>query len=453
MNASLEEILSYTITGRGKSNSFFPMIINALRRIEVPGMGTFGVSIDKYGGLVLRYDPEVIKKLTFQQVTLVMIHEVYHLALNHIPRFLRLLDSIPTEAERKKTFRVANIAMDYAVNSLMVRTGECKEEDFKTMGTLDPRTNKHDFAGVFPTDVKLPVGQTFEWYLLELLENLEKYTEIISRDLGLEGTGTNDIDAILNEYMARQSPTSGHDDMDLESMTQEQVLATANRVEREAKKQVARAVDNMKKSRGNMPGGISELIEALLRPDGIPWRRLLSTWINNTLRKDRVRSKRRPKRRTLQGANVCKFPGRIGEDQYTLIFAIDTSGSMGGPELAAILGEMQRLQKATKNIQITVLECDTVIGKEYKVGPTDKFDYNLSGRGGTTFDPVFVRTRELKADALLYATDGYGPMPALKNRLKIPVIWCLTPGGVPPWEVGGGEPYGRILRVTKDDDE
>ena len=451
MNASLEEILSYTITGRGKSNSFFPMIINALRRVEAPGMGTFGVTIDRHGGLVLMYDPAVIQKLTFQQVTLVMIHEVFHLALNHIPRYLRLLDSISNESERKKAHRVANIAMDYAVNSLMVRTGECTEADFKSMGTLDPKTNKHDFAGVYPTDLKLPTGQTFEWYLIELMENLEMFSKMLAEALGMEGM--NSIDDILDEYTKRQSPTSGHGDFDPNSMTPEQSLATANRVEREAKKQVARAVDNMKKSRGTMPGGISELIEALLRPDGIPWRRLLSTWINNTLRKDRVRSKRRPKRRTLQGANVCKFPGRIGEDQYTLVFAIDTSGSMGGPELGAILGEMQRLQKATKNIQITVLECDTRIGKEYKVGPNDKFDYNLSGRGGTTFDPVFVRTRELKADALIYATDGYGPMPEVQNRLKIPVIWCLTPGGVPPWEACGGEPYGRILRVTKDEDE
>lgn len=46
-----------------------------------------------------------------------------------------------------------------------------------------------------------------------------------------------------------------------------------------------------------------------------------------------------------------------------------------------------------------------------------------------------------RPDLIVYFTDGYGPAPTQKPR--VPVIWCLLPGGEPPAD------WGRIIRMEE----
>jgi predicted metal-dependent peptidase len=471
MKSTLPEILAFLQTGRGGGNPFFPTIINALKKIETPGMGTAGVSVTPEGKMVLRYDPQLVEDLEFRELQLVMIHEVYHLALNHIPRLMRLIEG-HEGLELKRIMRVANIAMDYAVNSLMVQAKEATVQDFKTLG---PEVDgKHKYAGVYPTDADLPPFQTFEWYFLRIMENLPQFVRvIIERRPGCagegegegsggggggenegengEGSGDKTLRA-LEDYIKRNSPTSNLDDLEeaLKEMTADQISDLANQVEREAKKAVGKAVEAARKSRGTVPGNLQESVNELLKDKEIPWQRLLSAWISNALRKDRERSKRRPKRRSMDDARMSAYPGKIGHDQYTLVYAIDTSGSMGGVELAEVMSELQNLQKAQRGIKIHVLEADTEIHHEYEVGFSDKPSFDIHGRGGTDFNCVFRRLKDgLKADALIYATDGYAPMPDLSLRLNIPVIWAITSRGRSPCT--DTDQYGRTLLIKGKD--
>ena len=82
MKATLPEVLAFLQTGRGGGNPFFPTIINALQKIETPGMGTAGVSLTPEGKMILRYDPQLVEDLEFRELQIVLVHEVYHLALN-----------------------------------------------------------------------------------------------------------------------------------------------------------------------------------------------------------------------------------------------------------------------------------------------------------------------------------------------------------------------------------
>lgn len=149
------------------------------------------------------------------------------------------------------------------------------------------------------------------------------------------------------------------------------------------------------------------------------------------------------------------YPGTRKDPRYHILFAIDTSGSMSEDDLKDALGELRGVQKSSEGVEITVVECDTSIQKEYTLGPNSEIHRRVHGRGGTIFDPVFIRARDLKPDAILYITDGYAPLPAPENRVNTPLMWVLTRGGVVPGDGYSGRrdsnecEYGRVLRIDR----
>lgn len=132
---------------------------------------------------------------------------------------------------------------------------------------------------------------------------------------------------------------------------------------------------------------------------------------------------------------VPPFPGTKHSNKFTIVYAVDTSGSMSNRDLQLGLSELQQIQKSDSEVTIMVMYSDAVVAHEYKIGATDQIDFNVRGRGGTDFEPVFERVQELlrssedAPDVLIYATDGYAPEPTI--RLSIPVVWLITPTGKP----------------------
>ena len=156
------------------------------------------------------------------------------------------------------------------------------------------------------------------------------------------------------------------------------------------------------------------------------------------------------------GGRASPYPGTTTDPTFDVVFALDTSGSMTAEELLLALSEVQGIQKASEKMSIRVIECDTEICKEYTLGPGEKPDLDIKGRGGTEFNPVFKRAKELKPDCLIYATDGYCSLPPESLRVDCPVIWVITPNGVVPggryWGRGKNKDleceYGRVLRIN-----
>jgi predicted metal-dependent peptidase len=130
---------------------------------------------------------------------------------------------------------------------------------------------------------------------------------------------------------------------------------------------------------------------------------------------------------------VPPFPGIKHSNKFTIAYAVDTSGSMSANDLRLGLSELQQIQKADSDVKIRVMHCDAVVAHEYTVGPNDQIEFEIYGRGGTNFDPIFehvqklLRSTEDAPDILIFATDGYAPPPTI--RLPIPVVWLITPTG------------------------
>jgi predicted metal-dependent peptidase len=166
----------------------------------------------------------------------------------------------------------------------------------------------------------------------------------------------------------------------------------------------------------------------------INWRRVLES----TQRRPRHRDAtyKRPPRRLPHMLGI--LPGyRMQPGPLTIVAVVDTSGSMNGPTLATIKGELSKLNRVGK---VTVVECDNHIRAKY---PYRGVFRHVHGRGGTSFCPPLATSflDPLRPDVVVYFTDGDGLAP--EHPPRVPVIWSLCHGGKRP------APWGRVVRLER----
>ena len=103
-----------------------------------------------------------------------------------------------------------------------------------------------------------------------------------------------------------------------------------------------------------------------------------------------------------------------------MLVAIDTSGPVCNDELKEFINEIHHLYKA--GVDITIVQCDTRI---QSIKPYNgKFELEVGGRGGTSFDPVLEYFEENKLyTSLIYFTDGEA-WTEIKPRKQI--LWVLS---------------------------
>jgi len=171
---------------------------------------------------------------------------------------------------------------------------------------------------------------------------------------------------------------------------------------------------------GSLPSDVREQLQSFLIPAGsrVDWRRVLRLFAGTTGKTYLKTTLKRPSKR------YGTVPGNVLRHKQHLLVAIDTSGSIGQPELNLFFSELFFLWRAGATID--VLECDTRIHQQYSYrGRTPQA---ATGRGGTDFqEPVALANRE-KPDGLLYFTDGFAP--TLQTPPRVPTLWVLTPGGL-----------------------
>lgn len=167
------------------------------------------------------------------------------------------------------------------------------------------------------------------------------------------------------------------------------------------------------RSRGTMPAEYKEVIEKLKKPAKISWKKILKTKVGK-VRKGKKKTilrfnRRQPFRNDLRGT----LPGtRLGK----IIVAVDTSGSMSSQALAEVLNEVYHIVKNEK-IECEVIYFDSDISKVVDIKDANKMKFEIYGRGGTSFQPVFdylekqykeERKYNKKEDMVVFFTDGYG---------------------------------------------
>ena len=190
------------------------------------------------------------------------------------------------------------------------------------------------------------------------------------------------------------------------------------------------------KSRGTIPSELSEIISELQKPleRVFDWRKVLRRFIGNSYDERKKMSRRKESKR---------FSGSCGTKHMKrtrMLVGIDTSGSVSKKELHEFVSELTYMYKAGTDIY--VLECDARIHKQYSFKPGCITE--VSGRGGTSFDPVidFYRDHYKEFDSLVYLTDGEAPY----DHLKIPqnnMLWVISSNG------SKGNYPGKTLYIPK----
>lgn len=185
---------------------------------------------------------------------------------------------------------------------------------------------------------------------------------------------------------------------------------------RDAYVDILREAAKRQKDKGNAPGFLEEVIK-MLDSKSVNWRYVLRAAYGNGIRVETYPTRYRPNRQKpwWKGHRKLRYA--------TIVFAIDTSGSMDHEELGMILGEIEHARSMYRG-EIYVCECDTKSHKFYKL--KGRVDCKLKGRGGTDFRPVFeeIKKRKIDCGLLVFFTDLCGTFPAEKP--SYPVIWVDT---------------------------
>ncbi len=199
------------------------------------------------------------------------------------------------------------------------------------------------------------------------------------------------------------------------------------------RRQVAEAVRQAaSKSQGNVPQGWKAWAEAHLEPPKIPWQQQLARAARKAAQWKAGKVDYRWDGYSRRQAAIGYGPGkpimpRLRSPVPKVMLAGDTSGSMGSDELQHIINESDGILKAVGS-NITFVACDCQIHEVKKVRSAKEIADLLTGRGGTSFVPVFDHIAKLndvdKPDVLVFVTDGMGDAPA--NPPPYEVIWVLV---------------------------
>ena len=329
-----------------------------------------------------RYGRAFVAKLNDAELRFLVLHECYHKLYRHLTTWQWMYKEHP---------QAANMACDYVINIKLVddnKDGFATMTGALTMGCLDNKYRGWDSAKVF--------------------KDLKDQSQGDGQGQG-QGKGQG------------QGQGTGFDD---HGWDEAQEMTPAERGE------LAREIDEAIRQGALMAGkvgsGGDRDLEALLQPQ-IDWREVLRDFITATCAGNDYSTWRRPNRRFI-GAGVY-LPSGISERIGEIVVAIDTSGSIGGPQLSAFLSEVKAIAETVNPDAVRVLYWDTgVCGDEVYVGDEVQRlvqSTKPKGGGGTMVEcvPQYLQDKQIKAQCVIVLTDGY--LGGSWGQWNHPVLWTI----------------------------
>jgi predicted metal-dependent peptidase len=195
----------------------------------------------------------------------------------------------------------------------------------------------------------------------------------------------------------------------------------------------SRLLERMWGAGGPMEARREQLRSAQEPRKPIDWRQVLRSQVGASARQSATFS--RPPRRLPHLTGVVPADV-IHASKPKVVAVIDTSGSMDAEALSRVAVELKRIRRLAN---IIVVECDSKVRARYRFRSALR---EVRGRGGTDLRPALEHEflRKDRPHAVVYFTDGHGPAPTHPPR--VPVVWCLPPGGVRP------AAWGRMVRMA-----
>lgn len=360
----------------------------AINDCPIPAMTT----IEKRTGQlsILLYWPIVSRLSVRAQMTLLK-HEVLHIIEGHLSQYG--FDLIEAYGQM-----VANIATDVYVNQIIDRKPLIDEglpgvglEDFPE---LAPRKTSHYYAE--------QLSKTMNKVTSNRRIQFSTDTYIIEDPLaGTSGTAG-------DEFTGRGVPGNVTGVIRLTKSDAQ----LANERSRTLIQNVAAALEASNKAWSRGVGGADHetFLAASKRDAEVPWSYYLRAMETKYRSEVVTPTRSRPSRRH------PAHQGRVRRGGLSVVFLIDTSGSMGEDELKLVEPELRGLH--ARGAEITVIHCDSGVAKVERYNPFAGLE-NFYGRGGTDYSDAFLHIRAMlqRPGFVVGFTDGWGCIDTYKNTV------------------------------------
>lgn len=368
-----------------KSPFFGTLLLNAQHKIteDVPTAATDGQTL-----LLNREFMEAQSQPHFESI---LLHEILHMALEHVGRMKDIFMSDPM---------TANIAADIVVNGIITDNGLELPKD-----AISDKDLKH-----------LSVREIYNI----LRQKQQRQPEYLKEKYGDGGDG-------VNQCLQPGPTKNGQKDGDNKPINWKDILNKAATIART-------------KSYGLKGAGLKRIFNDLLEPT-INWKDALYKYITAS-RTDFEGYDRR-------FIHSGQYLDDLGGGRIKIMVFMDTSGSVDEQLLSEFIAELRFAINALPQISGEMWYFDTELypqGNVEEILGTPK----LQGGGGTSFtEPLRQLQGSLEDDATtqtlgIIFTDGYARLDNLTEP-DCPVMWCISPGGIDDKTL----PFGEVVRIIK----
>lgn len=319
------------------------------------------------------YGRVFVDKLNDAELRFLVLHECYHKLYRHLTTWRWMYNENPQAANQACDFVINVKLVDDNTDGFATMTGELEK------GCFDAKYRGWDSAQVY-NDLKKNGGKG-----------------------GGSGSGTG-----FDEH--------GWDEA--EEMTAEE------------KQELAREIDEAIRQGALMAGkvgsGGDRSLDELLQPQ-VDWREVLRDFVTSTCAGSDYSTWRKPNRRYL-GAGLY-MPSGISERIGEIVVAIDTSGSIGGPQLSTFLSEVAGIAETVHPEAVRLLYWDTAVcGDEVYEGEEVQNIVKSTkpkGGGGTMVEcvPQYLQDKQTKAQCVIVLTDGY--LGGSWGEWHHPLLWVI----------------------------
>lgn len=341
------------------------------------------------------YGREFVESLSDKELAFVVVHESYHKMLRHLTTWEKL---------HKENAQLANMACDYVINLAITErdpTGimvTMPKKDGKVIGLLDRRFANMNAKQVF-----------------DILKQGQKD--------GKMGAGAGE----------GNGETLDHHDWDgAKQLTQAEQDELAKEVDQAIRQGQIAATKMHGSKAGNMARELAELLEAK-----VDWRELLREFVSAICAGRDQSSWRRPNRRFL--STDTYMPSLVSERVGHLVIGIDTSGSIGGPELSRFLSEVKEIAERVNPDKVDLLYWDSGVAghEEYDSFTLPTLIDSTKPRGGGGTDPTcverYLAEKKITPECIVMLTDGYVGQ---WGNWEVPIMWCICGGNTITAPVG-----------------
>lgn len=383
---NISEAKTRLVLGRDAQAAFFATL--ALRLNYRPDWSIETAATD---GRRLLYNPDFVNKLTREERIGLLCHEVMHCAGKHFAR------------RGERPMGKANIAMDLAINPLIVDAGM-----------------KLPKGGLMPGDgdfKDLPKNLAFEEYYARLPDEPPEGGTTNGSDPG--GCG-----GVIDAQDPEGTPADEAAQKQLEAEWSVNVAAAAQAAKR----------------RGTISAGLDRFIGEALAPV-VDWRAVLREFITRPAKRDY--NWKRPNRRHLHAG--LYLPSLHSLELGEIVIAVDTSGSIDATTLQRFAGEINDISNQGAST-ITVLYHDSEICHVQTWTPDDgPLVLEPKGGGGTSHKPVtdWIEQNATEPPACLVClTDCHTSYPT--TAPSYPTLWAVI------GNKQAAPPFGEVVHIAQE---